>query len=642
MDSSSWHLPRWSDRSSPLLRRPCVANFLAIYLFAQCSQPASSSYTSGGYTLSSSSCITATTIISGSASIVFESTTSVSLEPGFDATAGTATTTFHAIIGTPVSITTTSLPSAIVGTSYSQTLSATGGVPPYGSWAVTSGSLPPGLSLNTSTGVISGAPTSSTGSPFNFSVTVTDSAGATSQPANLSIAICPFCYTDFTLSAPSPSSQSVAQGYTSGGYVISAAALSGYTGIIGFAVTSGLPSGATASFSPASITNSGTTVLTITTGTSTPVGTSTLTITATSGAWGHVTAATLISATPPSITSLTPTSGTSGTQVTVSGSGFGSSRGTGAIWLGSTPGTIVSWSDTQIVATVASNSTSGSAQVRQNGAWSNAVTFNVVTAVISSVTPSSGLPGAQVTIAGSSFGTAQGTGQIWLGTANGLVQSWSDTHIVAVVANGSTSGSPRVLQSGVWSNAISFTVNSLHITSVSPASGSPGASVTITGSGLGATQGAGTILLGSVNGLVNSWTDTQIVAVVAVGSVSGIARVQQNGLWSNALNFIVPGGTNTLVPNIVSMVVGDTRTIQALSNTGQPLTGLTWTSSDTSIVSLSTLAVSDPPILTALAPGHLTLTAGTASADITVYVDTLPSGTIIWAIINLTNPRFSA
>ena len=59
-----------------------------------------------------------------------------------------------------------------------------------------------------------------------------------------------------------------------------------------------------------------------------------------------------IQAVQPSITGVSPTSGTPGTQVTISGSGFGSVRGTGAVWLGSTVAAVVSWSDTQVVATV--------------------------------------------------------------------------------------------------------------------------------------------------------------------------------------------------------------------------------------------------------------------------------------------------
>jgi len=131
---------------------------------------------------------------------------------------------------------------------------------------------------------------------------------------------------------------------------------------------------------------------------------------------------------------------------------------------------------------------------------------------------------------------------------------------------------------------------------------------------------------------VLSWSDTQVVATVAATSLTGVARIQQNGAWSNAVTFTVPapGGSNgmTLAPNVLNLVVGDTHTIQALSAAGQPVTGLTWTSSDPAVVSLSS---DDPPLLTALAAGHVTITAGAASADVTVSAGALPLGTVLWS-----------
>ncbi len=90
--------------------------------------------------------------------------------------------------GSPV-ITTTSLPAGTVGIAYSQTLVASGGVSPYKNWTVVSASLPPGLLLNSATGVIAGTPSSTTGSPFSFSITVQDNANNTSAAQSLSIAI---------------------------------------------------------------------------------------------------------------------------------------------------------------------------------------------------------------------------------------------------------------------------------------------------------------------------------------------------------------------------------------------------------------------------------------------------------------------
>jgi len=50
------------------------------------------------------------------------------------------------------------------------------------------------------------------------------------------------------------------------------------------------------------------------------------------------------------------------------------------------------------------------------------------------------------------------------------------------------------------------------------AAAATGAPVTITGTGFGATRSGGNVLLGSINGIIISWSDTQIVAVVAPNS----------------------------------------------------------------------------------------------------------------------------
>jgi hypothetical protein len=74
----------------------------------------------------------------------------------------------------PLAITTTTLPDGKVGVSYSSTLAATGGTPPY-NWAVTTGTLPDGLALDAAGGVIAGNPTQAQSK--TFTITVTDSSG---------------------------------------------------------------------------------------------------------------------------------------------------------------------------------------------------------------------------------------------------------------------------------------------------------------------------------------------------------------------------------------------------------------------------------------------------------------------------------
>lgn len=72
------------------------------------------------------------------------------------------------------SITTFTLSSATSGITYRETLIASSGSPPY-KWNISSGALPSGLSLDSSSGLISGSPTSNQGGYNYFTVRVEDS-----------------------------------------------------------------------------------------------------------------------------------------------------------------------------------------------------------------------------------------------------------------------------------------------------------------------------------------------------------------------------------------------------------------------------------------------------------------------------------
>jgi hypothetical protein len=95
---------------------------------------------------------------------------------------------------------------------------------------------------------------------------------------------------DFSVSA-TPSSQTVAPA-TGTSYTVNVAPSNGFTGSVSFSV-SGLPSGATASFTPSSVSGSGSSTLAVSLS-STPTGTYPLTITATSGTLTHTAQVTLV------------------------------------------------------------------------------------------------------------------------------------------------------------------------------------------------------------------------------------------------------------------------------------------------------------------------------------------------------------
>jgi hypothetical protein len=112
-----------------------------------------------------------------------------------DASSGAANKACAIAVNAMLAITTGSLPGGATGGLYSQQLSASGGAPPY-TWSIAAGNLPPGLSLNGASGLISGAAT--TVGTFNFTIRVSDSAGARAEKdvsikivAGIGITSCP-------------------------------------------------------------------------------------------------------------------------------------------------------------------------------------------------------------------------------------------------------------------------------------------------------------------------------------------------------------------------------------------------------------------------------------------------------------------
>jgi hypothetical protein len=97
-----------------------------------------------------------------------------------DANGATASQAYTITVNPAPAIATLSLPDITTGFGYNQVVVATGGTPPR-TFSLNPGPLPPGLSLNSATGAITG--TAGAAGSYPFTVTVTDGNGVTASQA---------------------------------------------------------------------------------------------------------------------------------------------------------------------------------------------------------------------------------------------------------------------------------------------------------------------------------------------------------------------------------------------------------------------------------------------------------------------------
>jgi hypothetical protein len=129
-----------------------------------------------GITLSSSGIVAGAASTSGTYNFTAKVT---------DATSGTDTQALSIVIAGAPGVVTAGLPDGSVGTAYSQSIVSSGGIPPY-TYALRTGSLPPGVSLSSS-GTVSGTPT--VAGTYDFTVQMTDSANVSAPTAGEEIII---------------------------------------------------------------------------------------------------------------------------------------------------------------------------------------------------------------------------------------------------------------------------------------------------------------------------------------------------------------------------------------------------------------------------------------------------------------------
>ncbi len=167
-----------------------------------------------------------------------------------------------------------------------------------GSVSLSASGAPSGVSIGftpTSVTADSGSSTmtvnvASNTTPGTYTLTITGTSGSLSHSTTVTLVVSSSSTPDFSISA-SPSSQTVARG-ASTSYTVTVSALNGFSGPVSFSA-SGLPSRASARFRPSSVSDAGTSTLTLSASGRTRTGTFTLSIKGTSGSLVRSTTVTL-------------------------------------------------------------------------------------------------------------------------------------------------------------------------------------------------------------------------------------------------------------------------------------------------------------------------------------------------------------
>jgi hypothetical protein len=162
-----------------------------------------------------------------------------------DSARGTANKVFAISVVAAVKIAAATPPGGVTGVSYTQQFAATGGVTPY-AWSIASGSIPAGLSLSTTTGLLSGTPT--TVGTYTFTIAVTDQSGGKDSAAYTIAVVARVAPLSITTQAPLPG------GVVGVSYTQTFAATGGTSPYTWSVSTGALPTGLTLNASTGSLT----------------------------------------------------------------------------------------------------------------------------------------------------------------------------------------------------------------------------------------------------------------------------------------------------------------------------------------------------------------------------------------------------
>jgi subtilisin family serine protease len=290
----------------------------------------------------------------------------------------------------------------------------------------------------------------------------------------------------------------------------------------------------------------------------------------------------------PKIGILAPTSGPTGTPLTITGSGFG---GATSVKLGTTALTHTVDSPTQITTAIPANGVSGKIAVTTpSGTATSAANFGV-TPTIAGFAPASALAGAPVVVTGT---TLVGVTSV---KVNGVVAPFvllpGGTQLRLTVPAAASSGAISVTNAGGTVTSVDTLTVLPKVTSFTPAAAVANTLVTVNGSGFA--PGATTVRFNGVPATVTTATGTSLKVTVPADATNGTISVETAaGTATSVASFKVLPKVGILAPTS-----GSTGT--ALTITGSGFAGATGVKLGTAPM---TYSVDSPTQITATVPAN--------------------------------------
>jgi hypothetical protein len=250
----------------------------------------------------------------------------------------------------------------------------------------------------------------------------------------------------------------------------------------------------------------------------------------------------------PAVATLTPATGSVGVPFAITGSGLGALRGT-VTFAGEREAAITQWTDIGVKGTIPAGAATGPVTLRTADGRTASRNYTAGTPALTSVAPATAAVGAQLTLTGSHLGATPGTVRFSGATEPVLIpaSAWSVSSVRVAVPAGALSGPVTLTTADGRTATRPFTVLLPAISYLVPASGAPGAAVTIVGTNFGTAAG-GVTFAGAVDPVVASvtrWSATSVTLTVPVGAATGELRLTTADGKTASKQFTVPDPTLT-------------------------------------------------------------------------------------------------